>query len=122
MFLLTLIKNSKPEMASAVNDLDWAGAADAQEKLVSRVRELNVTKRAEIIARGGEEEKPMTVAERSLLDKVLRRGLVDNKHDLEIERRNPNSPLFSVKSFEALNLKPELLKVSTCSCADVLRV
>ena len=33
-------------MASAVNDLDWAGAADAQEKLVSRVRELNVTKRA----------------------------------------------------------------------------
>ena len=109
-------------MASAVNDLDWAGAADAQEKLVSRVRELNVTKRAEIIARGGEEEKPMTVAERSLLDKVLRRGLVDNKHDLEIERRNPNSPLFSVKSFEALNLKPELLKVSTCSCADVLRV
>ena len=52
----------------------------------------------------------MTVAERSLLDKVLRRGLVDNKHDLEIERRNPNSPLFSVKSFEALNLKPELLK------------
>ena len=117
-----MIKNSKPEMASAVNDLDWAGAADAEEKLVSRVRELNVTPRAEIIARGGEEEKPMTVAERSLLDKVLRRGLVDNKHDLEIERRNPNSPLFSVKSFEALNLKPELLKVSTCSYADVLRV
>ena len=54
----------------------------------------------------------MTVADKSLLQKVLHRGLVENKHDLEIERRNPKSPLYSVKSFEALNLKPELLKVS----------
>ena len=35
---------------------------------------------------------------------------MDNKHDIEIERRNPKSPLYSVKSFEALNLKPQLLK------------
>jgi ATP-dependent RNA helicase DDX19/DBP5 len=41
----------------------------------------------------------------------LHKGLVENKYDIEIERRNPKSPLFSVKSFEALNLKPELLKV-----------
>jgi ATP-dependent RNA helicase DDX19/DBP5 len=46
-----------------------------------------------------------------LLQKVLHKGLVENKYDIEIERRNPKSPLFSVKSFEALNLKPELLKV-----------
>jgi ATP-dependent RNA helicase DDX19/DBP5 len=51
------------------------------------------------------------VAEKSLLLKVLHKGLVDNKHDIEIERRNPKSPLYSVKSFEALNLKPQLLKV-----------
>jgi ATP-dependent RNA helicase DDX19/DBP5 len=48
-----------------------------------------------------------------LLQKVLHKGLVENKYDIEIERRNPKSPLFSVKSFEALNLKPELLKVWT---------
>ena len=52
----------------------------------------------------------MSVAEKSLLLKVLHKGLVDNKHDIEIERRNPKSPLYSVKSFEALNLKPQLLK------------
>jgi len=60
-----------------------------------------------------DEEKPLTVAERSLLQKVLHRGLVENKYDIEIERRNPKSPLYSVKSFEALNLKPELLKVGS---------
>merc|ERR1739844_673906 len=33
-----------------------------------------------------------------------------NKNDLEIQRKDPNSPLYSVKSFEALNLSPSLLK------------
>ena len=50
------------------------------------------------------------VAERSLLQKVIRRGLVENKNDLEIQRKDPKSPLYSVKSFEALNLKTQLLK------------
>ena len=49
-------------------------------------------------------------AERSLLQKVIRKGLVENKNDLEIQRKDPKSPLYSVKSFEALNLKPALLK------------
>ena len=94
---------------AANGDVDWAGAADTQEKsLVNKVGELNVRNAGD----GGEEdEKPMSVAEKSLLLKVLHKGLVDNKHDIEIERRNPKSPLYSVKSFEALNLKPQLLKV-----------
>ena len=29
---------------------------------------------------------------------------------MEIQRKDPKSPLYSVKSFEALNLKPQLLK------------
>ena len=32
------------------------------------------------------------------------------KNDLEVQRRDPKSPLHSVKTFEALNLKPSLLK------------
>ena len=64
----------------------------------------------------------MTVADKSLLQKVLHRGLVENKHDLEIERRNPKSPLYSVKSFEALNLKPELLKVSLLMLAATIQM
>ena len=51
-----------------------------------------------------------SAAEKSLLQKVIRRGLVENKNDLEIQRKDPKSPLYSVKSFEALNLKSQLLK------------
>ena len=38
-----------------------------------------------------------TVAERSLLQKVIRKSLVDNKNDLEIKRKDPNCPLYSVE-------------------------
>ena len=98
-------------MASA--DVDWAGAADAQEKALKQMDGLSVG------GGGGGLRKPMgaaavegiTVAERSLLQKVIRKSLVENKNDLEIQRKDPNCPLYSVKSFEALNLQPNLLKV-----------
>lgn len=43
-------------------------------------------------------------AEASLLEKAIRKGLVENKNDIEIQRRDPSSPLYSVKTFEALRL------------------
>ena len=62
-------------------------------------------------AKGSENaDNLLAAAERSLLQKVIRKGLVENKNDLEIQRKDPKSPLYSVKSFEALNLKPQLLK------------
>ena len=51
-----------------------------------------------------DEDKPVTPAERSLLQKIIRKGLVENKNDIEIQRKDPTSPLYSVKSFEALHL------------------
>lgn len=59
-----------------------------------------------------EEETPENLcpAEASLLAKIIRKGLVENKNDIEVQRQNPKSPLYSVKSFDALNLKPNLLK------------
>jgi len=100
-------------MASA--DVDWAGAADAQEKaLATKVGDLSVRPRlANSVATtrsDTEGDSEVTVAEKSLLQKVIRKGLVDNKNDLEIQRKDPNSPLYSVKTFEALNLSPNLLK------------
>ena len=56
------------------------------------------------------EDPQITAAERSLLQKVIRKSLVENKNDLEIQRKDPNCPLYSVKSFEELNLQPNLLK------------
>lgn len=57
-----------------------------------------------------EESENISPAERSLLQKIIRKGLVENKNDLEIQRRDPNSPLYHVKTFEELNLKDQLLK------------
>ena len=60
-------------------------------------------------AGGAEDEKDedsekFSAAEKSILQKIIRRGLVDNHHDLEVQQKDPNSPLYSVKSFQALNL------------------
>ena len=38
----------------------------------------------------------ITVAERSLLQKVIRKRLVENKNDLEIQRKELNCPIYSV--------------------------
>lgn len=45
-----------------------------------------------------------SIADASLLMKIIRKGLVDSKNDLDIQRKDPNSPLYSVKTFEALHL------------------
>jgi ATP-dependent RNA helicase DDX19/DBP5 len=54
--------------------------------------------------------KEVAAADASLLQKMLRSRLAENEATIEIERKNPDSPLYSVKRFEDLNLKPELLK------------
>lgn len=51
-----------------------------------------------------EEDRELSAAEKSLLQKIVRTGLITSKHDIEVQRRNPKSPLFSVKSFELLKL------------------
>ena len=88
------------------DDVDWAVSADAQEKALRQMDRLAV---------GGSEkqvdqDENITAAERSLLQKVIRKNLVENRNDLEVQRRDPNCPLHSVKSFEELNLQPNLLK------------
>lgn len=51
-----------------------------------------------------EPEESIPLQERSLLQKIVRTKLVDSKYDIEIQRKDPKSPLYSVKSFEALDL------------------
>ena len=45
-----------------------------------------------------------SIAEASFLTKVLRTKLIENSNDVEVQRKDPNSPLYSVKSFEELRL------------------
>ncbi|XP_077775646.1 ATP-dependent RNA helicase DDX25 [Podarcis muralis] len=49
-------------------------------------------------------------AETSLLNKLIRKSLVESYHHVEVLQRDPSSPLFSVKTFEELHLKDELLQ------------
>ncbi|XP_019746747.1 ATP-dependent RNA helicase DDX19A [Hippocampus comes] len=60
--------------------------------------------------RGKWEGDKVDPAEASLLNKFIRRALVSSRHEVEVLQRDPTSPLFSVKTFEELRLKPELLK------------
>ncbi|XP_008116443.1 ATP-dependent RNA helicase DDX25 [Anolis carolinensis] len=56
-----------------------------------------------------EDDDRVTLDEASLLNKLIRKSLVESSHNVEILQRDPRSPLFSVKTFEELHLKPELL-------------
>ncbi|KAM9786072.1 ATP-dependent RNA helicase DDX19A [Neosynchiropus ocellatus] len=57
-----------------------------------------------------EQAEVSELAQQSLLNKIIRRTLVSNRNQVEVLQRDPSSPLFSVKTFEELRLKPELLK------------
>lgn len=49
-------------------------------------------------------------ADLSYMKKLLRSQLIESKNNVEIIRKDPNSPLYSVKTFEELRLPDELLK------------
>lgn len=52
----------------------------------------------------GEGEERVNLAEQSLLNKLIRRSLVRNRNQVEVLQADPNSPLYSVKTFEELRL------------------
>ena len=61
-------------------------------------------------AAGGDSEENVTPGELSMLRKVMRKGIIQSKNKVEVLRADPKNPLHSVKSFEALDLRKELLK------------
>lgn len=61
------------------------------------------------VASGDEKEQEPTLAEVSILNKVLRSSLLNTTSNVEIIRTDPNSPLHSIKRFEELQLDPKLL-------------
>ncbi|XP_067638327.1 DEAD-box helicase Dbp80 isoform X2 [Eurosta solidaginis] len=86
---------------------DWVQKAEDQE--ISRLVNILDIKKDDN-EKSAESADTASAAETSLLLKIIRKGLVESNLDLEIQRKDPKSPLHSVKTFEALHLKPELLK------------
>jgi len=111
-------------------DDDWAAAIEEQEKCLSKQvdsltiittpkdggdvkavqPDLTQNTDKNVSGSGDAPSDAATAADASLLNKMIRSHLVASKQELEILQKDPNSPLYSVKSFEALHLKPELLK------------
>ena len=94
----------------ATSSLDWGAEAELNQvdsELPSWMRPPKDSPAEGASADLGEpveESEKISAAEKSLLQKVIRKGLVDSHHDLEVQRKDPISPLYSVKSFAALNL------------------
>ncbi|XP_037333557.2 ATP-dependent RNA helicase DDX19A [Pungitius pungitius] len=108
----------------------WAVAVDLQESTTPSVQFARLRKVARVAApcstredingniqpesseKGGSRKfcDQTDLAEQSLLNKMIRRSLVRNRNQVEVLQRDPTSPLYSVKSFEELRLKPELLR------------
>ncbi|XP_011301683.1 DEAD-box helicase Dbp80 [Fopius arisanus] len=93
--------------------VDWGKLAEEGE-LASAVTNLSVNQNSKSPETNGvdgnETDKTPTAAEESLLRKLLHKSLVDSTQELEIQRKNPHSPLYSVKSFEELKLQKKLLR------------
>ncbi|XP_015116879.1 DEAD-box helicase Dbp80 [Diachasma alloeum] len=88
--------------------VEYWGRDDEEELLASCVNVLSIKSCKPGVA-ADEIDKVPTAAEEPLLKKLLHKTLVESKQEVEIQRRNPNSPLYSVKSFEELKLQPKLL-------------
>nr|CAI5830466.1 unnamed protein product [Callosobruchus analis] len=95
--------------------VDWAKyVAETEKNITNKLNSVEISGEEEKKEKLGEadEEAPeqFSPAEASLLAKIIRKGLVENKNSVEVQRKDPKSPLYSIKSFEALNLTPNLLK------------
>uniref|UniRef100_A0A2I3HMB5 RNA helicase n=1 Tax=Nomascus leucogenys TaxID=61853 RepID=A0A2I3HMB5_NOMLE len=93
----------------------WALAVDEQEAAVKSMTNLQIKEekvkadtngiiKTSTTAEKTDEEEKEDRAAQSLLNKLIRSNLVDNTNQVEVLQRDPNSPLYSVKSFEELRL------------------
>ncbi|KAG4068666.1 hypothetical protein HA402_002357 [Bradysia odoriphaga] len=86
----------------------------AQEREVSNMA-LNFDNEKESTANGngksaGEHPGNRNLADSSFLSELFRKQLNSSSSHLEVQRNDPNNPLYSVKTFEALNIHPDLLR------------
>ncbi|XP_030632060.1 ATP-dependent RNA helicase DDX19B isoform X4 [Chanos chanos] len=102
----------------------WALAVDEQEAAAESISTLQLNEKEDkqkpeengTGKAGGDADKTddnddnEDRAAQSLLNKLIRSNLVNTTNQVEVLQRDPNSPLYSVKSFEELRLKPQLLQ------------
>jgi len=96
-------------------DEDWSTLVNEYEneitKAEEKVSQLVVSNgtAAQIPDEADAGDKEITAAEASFMTKVLRENIINVKADVEVQQKDPNSPLYSVKTFEELRLSQKLL-------------
>ncbi|KAJ6637493.1 DEAD-box helicase Dbp80 [Pseudolycoriella hygida] len=85
------------------------GTLSNEKEFSSMVSKLNIEENAEKETGDDKPDIP-DAADSSLIAKIFRKGLTNDKCSLEVQRKDPNNPLYSVKTFEALKLHPDLLR------------
>ncbi|XP_065655323.1 ATP-dependent RNA helicase DDX19A isoform X3 [Hydra vulgaris] len=93
-------------------DEDWAALVEDYEKSTEKVKELSVSDEKPVATTTNQnhnEETPINLAEASLMTKVVREHIINVKANVEVQQKDPNSPLYSVKKFEDLHLNSKLL-------------
>ncbi|RVE72576.1 hypothetical protein OJAV_G00040450 [Oryzias javanicus] len=109
----------------------WAQAVDEQEAAAESIGNLQIKEKSgengmlagaadasntapkpssEGENKNAEDDDSDDKAAQSLLNKLIRNNLVNTTNQVEVLQKDPNSPLYSVKSFEELHLKPQLLQ------------
>ncbi|XP_074039484.1 DEAD-box helicase Dbp80-like [Leptinotarsa decemlineata] len=94
--------------------VDWAKYVSDAQRISTQIQAVEISSNDQPNERKSDKDddapEEFIPAEASLLSKIIRKGLIESKNDIEVQRKDPKSPLYSVKSFEALNLNPNLLK------------
>ncbi|XP_029359141.1 ATP-dependent RNA helicase DDX19B isoform X3 [Echeneis naucrates] len=102
----------------------WAQAVDEQEAAAESIGNLQIKEKPEENGNAAgkseaegenkttDEDDKEDKAAQSLLNKLIRNNLVNNTNQVEVLQKDPNSPLYSVKSFEELRLPQNLIAQS----------
>uniref|UniRef100_A0A3B3S3M7 RNA helicase n=1 Tax=Paramormyrops kingsleyae TaxID=1676925 RepID=A0A3B3S3M7_9TELE len=94
---------------SSWSDLPLSSLQIRENEDRSRAEANGTTKTDDDGDKPDEDDKEDRAAQ-SLLNKLIRSNLVNTTNQVEVLQRDPNSPLYSVKSFEELRLKSQLLQ------------
>ncbi|XP_040182291.1 ATP-dependent RNA helicase DDX25-like [Rana temporaria] len=100
--------------ALALNMANWKPFGEPSDLQNNNIIGFVAPKTTKLTGKSCQEEEDddefVDLAATSLLNKLIHKSLVESAQCVEVLQRDPTSPLYSVKSFEELRLKPELLK------------
>ncbi|XP_018569269.1 DEAD-box helicase Dbp80-like [Anoplophora glabripennis] len=93
------------------SQIDWAKyVAETEKNFTRKMANIEISDEGDSRRKNTIRDDDDANYQFNFLIRSKTKGLVESKNDIEVQRKDPKSPLYSVKTFEALNLNPKLLK------------